>query len=127
MGSIPKLSIRSIVHFDFDEDILTNFARKRLDSLLNKLKLYSDYKIVVLGHTDSLGSLGYNDGLSERRAQRVKDYLQENGVEQIIKIKITTFGETKPVADNGNNQGRSRNRRVEIIISENYKYTTFVQ
>lgn len=123
MGSIPKLSIRSIVHFDFDEDILTNYARKRLDSLLNKLKLYSDYKILVLGHTDSLGSLGYNDGLSERRAHKVTDYLIKNGVVQIIKIKITTFGETKPVADNGNNIGRSRNRRVEIHISENYKYT----
>jgi len=67
------------------------------------------------GHTDSIGTERYNQGLSERRARAVRDYLVKKGINP---ARITTrgFGETKPIADNKTRDGRAKNRRVEIRV-----------
>ena len=79
------------------------------------LKENSDKRVDLEGHTDSIGTEQYNQGLSERRAASVKDYLTKRDVDA---GRITTrgFGETKPIADNKTAEGRSKNRRVEIKV-----------
>ena len=69
----------------------------------------------MYGHTDSTGSDAYNQGLSERRARSVADYLSSHGV-QSARIGTRGFGETQPVASNETEEGRAANRRVEIKI-----------
>ncbi|MCB1832791.1 MAG: OmpA family protein, partial [Geminicoccaceae bacterium] len=67
----------------------------------------------VQGHTDSTGATDYNQGLSERRAQSVLDYLTGKGVEA-ERLTAVGFGENRPIASNDTEEGRAQNRRVEI-------------
>lgn len=71
--------------------------------------------MVVEGHTDSRGGASYNQNLSQRRAQTVRDYLVMRGV-AADRITAQGFGETRAIADNGSPEGRANNRRVEIVI-----------
>ncbi|SEH08047.1 Outer membrane porin F precursor [Candidatus Venteria ishoeyi] len=77
-------------------------------------------KIMVDGHTDNTGPAKYNQGLSERRAQSVADYISAGGISS-SKMVITGKGEEKPVATNATRAGRSANRRVEITIHKTNK------
>lgn len=72
-------------------------------------------KIVVEGHTDSQGSADYNQGLSEERAQTVRDYLVGRGIAS-DRITSQGFGLSRPIADNKSEEGRANNRRVEIVV-----------
>jgi outer membrane protein OmpA-like peptidoglycan-associated protein len=76
-----------------------------------------DSKIVVDGYTDSQGAAAYNQDLSQRRAQSVRDYLVTRGV-AADRITAQGFGMTNPVADNATPEGRANNRRVEIVVSQ---------
>ncbi len=104
-----------------DLTFATNSARvqpglySELDRIAQVMVQYPNTKIRVEGHTDSVGSESYNQKLSERRANAVKNILIQRGVapERIIAIG---YGETMPVADNSTPEGKSRNRRVEIKI-----------
>ena len=88
---------------------------KVLDSVTLVLQEFEKTIIVVSGHTDSRGSDEYNQGLSERRANSVSEYLIGKGVVE-ARIEAVGFGEKHPVADNGNAEGRSLNRRVELSL-----------
>jgi outer membrane protein OmpA-like peptidoglycan-associated protein len=81
----------------------------------DSLKQYPDSLIDVYGHTDSTGSEAYNQTLSENRARTVANYLQTQGVNP-ARIRSQGYGETMPVADNATEDGRRKNRRVEIKI-----------
>jgi outer membrane protein OmpA-like peptidoglycan-associated protein len=72
-------------------------------------------KIIVEGHTDSQGGASFNQDLSQRRAQAVRDYLVTRGM-AADRITSQGFGLTRPIADNGTAEGRADNRRVEIIV-----------
>lgn len=74
-----------------------------------------DSKIVVEGYTDSQGSAPYNQELSQRRAQAVRDYLVSRGIAS-DRVTSQGYGLTRPVADNGSAEGRANNRRVEIVV-----------
>ncbi|MDT4885035.1 Outer membrane protein A [compost metagenome] len=69
----------------------------------------------MIGHTDNVGSDHYNQGLSERRAQSVADFLASQGV-PADKLTSQGLGESQPVADNDSDEGRAQNRRVEIQV-----------
>ena len=71
--------------------------------------------VEVAGHTDSMGSEAYNQGLSERRAQSVQDYLVSKGV-KAQRLTAKGYGESMPVASNDTDAGRAENRRVELIV-----------
>jgi OOP family OmpA-OmpF porin len=71
--------------------------------------------VEVAGHTDSKGSEEYNQGLSERRANAVKDYLNSKGV-RASRLTARGYGESRPVASNDTDEGRAENRRVELIV-----------
>jgi outer membrane protein OmpA-like peptidoglycan-associated protein len=90
-------------------------AREKLDQVAEALKNQADHKMVVEGHTDSQGSEGSNQELSQRRAQTVRDYFVSRGVPSDI-ISATGVGQHRPVGDNRTADGRANNRRVEIIV-----------
>jgi outer membrane protein OmpA-like peptidoglycan-associated protein len=91
-------------------------AQAKLDEVASALtKNDPDSSIVVEGHTDSQGGAAYNQDLSQRRAQVVRDYLVSKGVAS-DRVSATGFGLTRPIADNASPEGRADNRRVEIVV-----------
>jgi outer membrane protein OmpA-like peptidoglycan-associated protein len=92
-------------------------ANGNLTRLVAFLGRYPDRTVVIEGHTDSIGSEDYNQGLSERRAGAVKSYLLDQGVSP-MRLTSSGKGASDPVAGNDTEAGRQRNRRVEVIISE---------
>ena len=101
------------VNFEFDSAKLTAGSSANLDEAVKIMKRHSDQKMEIAGHTDSQGDDQYNQGLSERRAQAVADYLIAHGA-NASNIVVKGYGETDPVADNGTMEGRAANRRVEL-------------
>ena len=105
------------VLFAFNKADLTPQAAPRLDKLAGFLRQFPDRRLLIEGYTDSVGSDGYNQELSQRRAQSVRDALVQRGVDS---SRITTpgYGKGYPVADNASAEGRAMNRRVEIVIAD---------
>ncbi len=113
-GCLVNLRLEN-VHFDFDRATLKPGGRQILDSLIGILGERPDVeRINVSGHTDSVGSVAYNQGLSERRARSVLRYLQQGGLKQ--PINAAGYGETRPAVSNMSSAGRAQNRRVEIEL-----------
>jgi OOP family OmpA-OmpF porin len=104
------------VFFDFDKNILTEADLKELPKAVAFVKKYPGAKIRLDGYTDSIGTDEYNMKLSERRATAVKDYLIKEAGVSSSKITAVGHGEADPVADNKTEEGRAKNRRVEISI-----------
>jgi outer membrane protein OmpA-like peptidoglycan-associated protein len=105
------------VLFAFNKAELSAQAAPRLDKLANFLKQFPDRKLLIEGYTDSVGGDSYNQSLSERRAQSVRDALVQRGVDS-SRITALGYGKAHPVADNASPEGRAMNRRVEIIITD---------
>lgn len=103
------------VHFDFDKATLKPEAKAILDEAAALLNKHERVVVEVAGHTDSMGSETYNQGLSERRANAVRDYLTGKGV-QAQRLSARGYGESMPVASNDTKAGRAENRRVELIV-----------
>ena len=102
--------------FDFDKDTIKAEARPQLDAIADRVRgLDSVESVSIVGHTDSVGSDAYNENLSMRRANAVKNYLLDKGVDAGV-MNTAGMGESKPVADNGSREGRAQNRRVEITL-----------
>lgn len=110
------ITLPSDVLFAFNKSDLSPSAKSQLDSVMFKLQLADVVSIKVVGHTDSVGSAEYNQALSERRASSVAAYLLSQG---IAPSKLTSEGKGKsqPVADNDTEEGRAKNRRVELHIN----------
>jgi len=106
--------------FGFDQSNLSADARMNLDKLAVILEKYADTDIEIQGHTDSKGTTGYNQALSERRASSVSVYLSGNGT---ASSRLTTkgLGETVPKYSNETEEGEALNRRVEFLITANEK------
>ncbi len=103
--------------FDINEATLKNEAKIVIAKLAGILLILPELNLRVEGHTDSTGSADYNQGLSERRAAPVRDFLAQQGIGGQRMISVG-YGLTRPVADNSTREGRARNRRVEIVIAE---------
>ncbi|MFB4394147.1 MULTISPECIES: OmpA family protein [unclassified Pseudomonas] len=104
------------VLFAFDSAALSTAAQQRLQGLLPKLGDPAVTAVKVVGHTDSVGSDAYNQGLSERRAASVAQYLIGQGLAP-SKVTSQGKGESEPVADNDTDPGRAQNRRVELHLN----------
>jgi outer membrane protein OmpA-like peptidoglycan-associated protein len=104
------------VLFDIGQFTLKPAARERLARISGIVLAYPELKLEVEGHTDSTGSEEFNQRLSEKRADSVRDYLVGAGI-SAESIVARGFGETEPLADNSTAQGRKLNRRVEMIVS----------
>jgi outer membrane protein OmpA-like peptidoglycan-associated protein len=114
-GQAILVNLPEGVTFDVGSYSLKPEFRATLDKVADSLKQYPDSLIDVYGHTDSTGSDAYNQTLSENRARTVANYLQMQGVGP-ARIRSQGYGETMPVADNATEEGRRKNRRVEIKI-----------
>jgi outer membrane protein OmpA-like peptidoglycan-associated protein len=115
-SEVVTLSDANDVLFAFNKSDLTPAARSELDSLMAKLQNADVVSIKVVGHTDSVGSDAYNQALSERRASSVADYLLSQGLAP-NKLTSEGKGESEPIADNESEEGRAKNRRVELHIN----------
>ena len=109
------LTMTDDVLFAFDSAQIQPGAQDALSEVASFLKQYPDRSIAGEGHTDSVGSDAYNEGLSLRRADSVAHYLEREGVPS-SRIDASGFGEGRPVAPNDNEAGRQQNRRVEIVV-----------
>ncbi|MBU0602459.1 MAG: OmpA family protein [Gammaproteobacteria bacterium] len=112
-----RLDIPSDISFDVGRaDIKSNF-RPVLDRFAQTLNANPNTEVRIIGHTDSTGSDAINNPLSVNRAAGTRQYLTDRGVSP-NRIAIDGRGSHEPVADNGTESGRSRNRRVEIFVAE---------
>ena len=109
----PKLVLEG-VNFDFDKATLRQDDMGNLDNDVATLKSWGDVDIEVAGHTDSMGSDAYNMKLSQQRAEAVRNFLISRGVAE-NRLTAKGYGESQPVADNATEEGRFKNRRVELI------------
>lgn len=101
------------IEFGFDKAEIDPVGAVVLDAAASTLAKCTNIGINVDGHTDSVGAEAYNQKLSERRAQAVSSYLSRKGI-SARRLAVRGFGETQPVADNSTDDGRARNRRVEL-------------
>lgn len=109
------ISFGAKVLFDTAKYNLKKGAVKTLKEVTDLLKMYPNNRIMVEGHTDSVGKIMYNQRLSENRANSVKNFLVKEGI-PAEKIKTKGYGKLRPIADNKTAAGREQNRRVEVII-----------
>jgi outer membrane protein OmpA-like peptidoglycan-associated protein len=114
VGEGIQVTFESGLLFDFDSDVVRGSARSNLDELARSLERYDETNLLIVGHTDAVGTDSYNMDLSERRADSAARYLRSRGVDR--EIETAGRGEREPVASNESDSGRSRNRRVEVAI-----------
>jgi outer membrane protein OmpA-like peptidoglycan-associated protein len=115
-GIIVKFD--SGILFDVDKTDIKPAAQTNLKKLAVSLQNNPQTNILVVGHTDSTGSVAHNMDLSVRRAEAVKSYLVADGVDG-SRLSTKGKGPTEPIADNKTPEGRAQNRRVEIVIVAN--------
>lgn len=103
------------VTFEFNSDRLTANARDILQRAAGALKGQPDLRVELAGHTDNVGAAAYNQSLSQNRAEAVRDYLIDQGV-QADQVTAKGYGESRPLMSNDTEEGRERNRRVEFNV-----------
>jgi len=106
------------VNFEYNSAALTAASRQPLDAIADGMKKHPRLKVEIQGHTDSTGSPAYNLKLSQRRADSVRDYLVNNGV-NADQLVTKGYGQTQPAASNKTAEGRAKNRRVVMFVVSN--------
>jgi OOP family OmpA-OmpF porin len=102
--------------FDIDQAVIRPEYRDQVAKVGDFMKKYPTTTAVIEGHTDNVGSAQHNLDLSQRRAEAVVNYLVDNyGIDR-SRLSAKGYGLTRPVADNGSDEGRQKNRRMEAII-----------
>jgi outer membrane protein OmpA-like peptidoglycan-associated protein len=110
----PKKLVLEGVNFDFDKSAIRQEDLDSIDKDVASLDSWGNVNIEVAGHTDSRGSDEYNMKLSQRRADAVRNYLASKGI-AADRLFTKGYGESQPVADNATDEGRFKNRRVELV------------
>ena len=114
---VPKVG--ALINFDVNSARILPGSYPLLDEFGKALKSgLAGQSFMVAGHTDSAGTAPYNQDLSVRRANSVADYLMAHHGIELSRLTLKGYGETKPIAANDNEKGRSLNRRVEFIRAE---------
>jgi len=119
-GIVVTFDENSGVYFATDKYNINSASQQTLNKLIGVFKEYPDTNLLVVGHTDSVGSEDYNMTLSKNRAYAVTNYLTSNGISG-TRLTTNWFGETQPMHDNSTAEGRAKNRRVNIAILPNEK------
>ncbi|KAF0807050.1 outer membrane protein OprF [Alcanivorax xiamenensis] len=113
------------VEFEFDKAVVRQTSYPELEGLATRMREYPSANLVLEGHTDSTGPEGYNQKLSQQRANAVKDVLVDHFNVDTSRISVEGYGEAKPIADNSTREGRAQNRRVEAIMKATVKEAQF--
>ena len=103
-----------VIYFPVGNLTLVAEARENLNRAATYMRMRPQTHIELRGHSDSMGSRAVNLQLARRRAEAVKAYLVEKGIEA-ERLRVRTYGESKPVASNATQEGRLQNRRVELV------------
>ncbi len=111
------ISLPGDVLFDFDRAIIRPEAESLLDAVVEQLQDLPEARVIVEGHTDNIGDNDYNQALSSRRAEAVRDYLVQQLSDTQNRWETAGLGASRPVADNSTAEGRQQNRRVDITIA----------
>ena len=106
------------VNFEYNSAALTMASHAPLDAVADGLKKHQRVKVEIQGHSDSTGSVPYNMKLSQRRADSVRDYLVQQGV-NADQLQTKGYGPTQPIATNKTAEGRAKNRRVVMYVVSN--------
>ena len=115
-------SMALYILFDYNKTIINEKSNSELNKGINFIKSYPGSRVEIAGHTDNIGTPQYNQALSEKRAEAVRDYLIREGGVDPAKISSIGYRDLYPVAPNkkpdgrDNPEGRAQNRRVEINI-----------
>ncbi|WP_136482494.1 OmpA family protein [Cognatitamlana onchidii] len=117
-GIVVTFEDGSGVYFATNKYNINEPSQNTLKKLVSIFIENPDTKILVVGHTDSTGDAGYNMTLSKNRANSVTNFLKQNGVKS-SRLITKWYGEEQPIADNSTEAGRSKNRRVNIVILPN--------
>jgi outer membrane protein OmpA-like peptidoglycan-associated protein len=115
VGEGIQVTFASGLLFDFDSARIRPDASHNLDALASSLHKYGKSNLMIVGHTDAIGSASYNQDLSVRRANSAAAYLESRGVSR-WRVATRGLGEEEPVASNESESGRQQNRRVEVAI-----------
>lgn len=114
--AIPQGEATKTVYFGFDDYTLSAEAQDSLNKLSDFMKASTSTVVQIEGHCDERGSIEYNLALGERRAQSVKNYLMQLGVDP-ARLPTISFGEEKPAASGSNENAWAKNRRAEFVVS----------
>lgn len=112
-----KGSTRLLVFFDFDKAELKGESKPDLNRAAEFLRNNSNIKVEIAGHTDSVGNAAYNKKLSQSRAESVRTYLIDAGIDA-RRLTANGYGKEQPIDNNNTEEGRARNRRVEMRVLE---------
>jgi outer membrane protein OmpA-like peptidoglycan-associated protein len=113
---VDSVRVELDVKFDFNKSDVKEGSQADIKSLADFMKQHPQSTTTVEGHTDAIGSDAYNQGLSERRANAVRDVLvNQHGIDS-VRVSSVGYSESRPVADNGSDSGRAINRRVEAEV-----------
>ncbi len=115
VGEGIQVTFASGLLFGFDSDEIQSSAGGNLQNLATSLKKYPNTTLLIVGHTDALGSSSYNQDLSTRRAASASRYLSSYGIAG-TRLRVTGRGEMEPVQTNETEAGRATNRRIEVAI-----------
>jgi outer membrane protein OmpA-like peptidoglycan-associated protein len=118
VGEGIAVTFASGLLYDFDSDVVRAEAAQNLRNLAASLNKYPNTDLLIVGHTDAVGTSDYNMGLSQRRAAAAASHLASQGVNS-GRLRSVGRGETEPIATNDTERGRQLNRRVEIAIIAN--------
>ena len=118
VGEGITVTFASGLLYDFDSDVIRAEAATNLRNLAASLGKYPNTDLLIVGHTDAVGTSQYNQTLSERRATAAGNYLTAQGVNS-GRLRAVGRGETEPIAANDTERGRQLNRRVEVAIYAN--------
>ena len=102
------------INFDFNSDKIRDESKTVLSQVVEVLKKNSEWKMTIEGHTDNIGGEKFNQVLSEKRAASVRKFLVDAGIDE-SRLTAKGVGMTKPIAKNTSEEGRARNRRVELV------------
>ncbi|MEA1920902.1 MAG: OmpA family protein [Campylobacterota bacterium] len=114
-GCAKTLTIN--IQFPYDSNVVPAEKRAEIEKLARFLKNNPNFNIAIIGHTDSMGSNVYNLKLSKKRAEALKSALYDLGVEE-PRMSVSGQGESSPIASNETEEGRTENRRLEIVFTQ---------
>jgi outer membrane protein OmpA-like peptidoglycan-associated protein len=112
---VPKRFTFDHLNFEFNKTVITPESRPTLSDLVTILKSYPAVDVRLEGHTDSVGTAAENKKLSEDRANAIRFVLQSDGI-AAKRIAMAGFGGERPIASNDTEEGRARNRRLELVV-----------